>query len=354
MRKYWLSTLILFSIVLFSGCSLSSPSSDQTTTLSESLWKSTDGGKNWTALNKATGEVSATDLDVLNLVINPYNSQEIYVGLKIGGILKSEDGGETWQATSFTSEKVYGLDMDPNDGRIIYATSVTSGRGKIWKSANAETDWEELYTMPTVGPLAISLTVDKINPQNIYITTTDNAGGNEVLKSSDGGISWKNIFSDSSAILKVAIDNADNNLVYLLLMDGIVMRSQDGGVNFEDISDNFSDLSGSRTFVTVETDPAQTKLVYLAGGGGMLKSQDGGNTWKKIVVLNNPETSPVSALAINSQNSQEIVYGASQAAYKSLDGGVNWSTSQFDVKKTVSILKYDPSNSGTIYLGFKK
>lgn len=354
MKKSLVLLGLLFLTLVLSGCTIGSSSSNQTTTLSESIWKSADGGKNWTALNKAAGKAGVTDLDVLSLVINPYNSQNIYVGLKSGGILRSENGGEIWQATSFTSDKVYGLAMNPNDGRIIYATSVTNGRGKIWKSENAGADWKELYTMPSSGPLVISLTVDKQNSQNIYVTTTDNSGDNEALKSSDGGVSWKNILVDSSPILKVAVDNADSDLIYLLLMNGIVMRSKDGGANIEDISEKFEDISEGQTFAVIEPDPNQAKGVYLAGEGGILKSQDGGDTWEKIVVLNSPENAPVSALAINPQNWQEIIYSAAQAAYKSSDGGVNWSTSQFEIKKTVSVLKYDLSNPSIIYLGFKK
>ncbi len=49
-----------------------------------------------------------------------------------------------------------------------------------------------------------------------------------------------------------------------------------------------------------------------------------------------------------------MIYGAAQAAYRSQDGGINWTTSQFDVEKTIRIIKYDPQNISNIYLGFKK
>ena len=104
----------------------------------------------------------------------------------------------------------------------------------------------------------------------------------------------------------------------------------------------------------VETDPVNSKWIYAAGKIGLMLSQDGGETWKKIEILNNPENSPVSALAVNPLNSQELIYGSAQASFKTTDGGKTWTTAQFNTGKTINVIRYDQQNPQNVFLGLSK
>lgn len=356
MKKILILPLILIISVIFAGCSLApsnnSKSGESSFIFSKSIWKSTDGGKTWKVKNKGEGKANTTNANVLSLIINPKNTRNIFVGLRQGGILETINGGDTWRFMNFKSGKVYGLALDTKNN-TLYASGVWEKTGKIFKTLDDGKHWKEIYTSPSAGPLIISLVIDPKNPKILYATTSDK----EALKSTDGGTSWKNIYLASAPILKIAIDSANSNLIYGITNSGTVLKSTNGGANFENITKkvNQSVVSfGGTQFNKLATNPSHSHWVYLAGKGGIILSKNSGETWQKISTLNNPEKFPIDALAINPKNADDLIYGAAQATYKSIDSGADWITSQFDIKMNARALIYNPDNPNILYLGFTK
>jgi photosystem II stability/assembly factor-like uncharacterized protein len=341
---------ILFPLILIlSGCSLTGSSG--TSTATGSFWKSADGGKVWEVKNKISEKTTIPEADVLSLVINPQDPANILFGTVKNGIYKTADGGENWSAVNFQSEKVYGLAMDPRDPQTIYASGIWQKRGKIFKSADQGTTWEEIYTSVSSGTLVISLTMSNKNPDVLYVSTSDN----QILQTSDGGHTWENLFLAASPVVKIALDYQDENLLYFNTVSGEIFRSQDGGKTIEEISQKFLpnwNMGGSVRLV--ETDPRNRNWVYAGGKIGIILSKNSGETWEKINILNNPENFPVSALAINPLNSEEFVYGSAQASFKTEDGGKTWTTAQFNTAKTINLIRYDPQNTQNVFIGLSK
>lgn len=352
--KKILSILVAsFLVLIFAGCTSTKTTTVPTFTVSQSIWKSTDGGADWKVKNKGEGKANIAEIDVLSFAINPYDANNLYVGLRKGGILETRNGGETWEFMNFVSEKVYGLAIDPIDGRTLYASGVWQDTGKIFKTEDDGKNWKEIYTSPSVGPIVISLLMDAKNSKIIYATTSEK----EVIKSIDGGTTWRNIYLSDDPILRIAIDSSNSNLVYFLTNGGKIMRSKDAGEKIEDISGNIKKDSfsfGSGRYNVLKTDPARASVVYLAGADGIVRSLDGGEKWEEVLALNNPENFPIRALAINPKNSSEIVYAMDRATYKSIDAGKTWKTFQFDNKMRANILEYNPTEGTELYIGFTK
>ena len=59
------------------------------------VFKSTDNGSNWSAVNNGL-----TNLDVQAVAINPDINTTVYAGTSGGGIFKTTDGGTTWIAVN--------------------------------------------------------------------------------------------------------------------------------------------------------------------------------------------------------------------------------------------------------------
>jgi photosystem II stability/assembly factor-like uncharacterized protein len=186
----------------------------------------------------------------------------------------------------------------------------------------------------------------------LYIATSDK----QILQTSDGGRTWKNLFLASSPVVKMALDYQDENLFYFNTLNGDIFKSQDGGKTITEISQKSlsSWNMGGGVIRLVETDPSNRNWVYAGGKIGLILSKNSGETWEKIDILNNPENFPVSALAINSTNPQEFIYGSAQASYKTQDGGKTWTTAQFNTGKTINLIRYDKQNAQNVFLGLSK
>jgi len=82
------------------------------------VFKSTDGGANWSAVN--TG-LTATNIQAL--AIDPATPTTLYAGTWGGGVFKSTNGGESWSAvnTGLTNTDVRALAIDPDTPATLYA-----------------------------------------------------------------------------------------------------------------------------------------------------------------------------------------------------------------------------------------
>ena len=349
MKKYLALSFVLFLVVFLSGCSLGSSSKSQAPASPakkpSSVLKSADGGRNWEAKNDAAGKVNLDAADVLSLSINPHDGRNIFIGTLKNGILKTEDGGDNWKGAGLQVEKVYGIAFSYDDGRIVYASGVLNGRGKIFKSLDGGTVWNEIYTSPSDGPLVVSLVTDKKNPNMILAGTSDK----QLIKSSDAGTSWRSVYGADSPIMKIAIDSADSDVLYISTQKGEFQMSKDGGKNFVSTEDD-----KVRSVDIVVADPSTGNVIYAAGKSGLFRSGDRGETWEELRTLGNAQSFPVKALAINSANPREIIYGAGQAVYKSVDEGVSWMPSQLVTARNISAIAYDPGNPSIVYLGLRK
>ncbi|HXG17804.1 MAG TPA: YCF48-related protein, partial [Methylomirabilota bacterium] len=67
------------------------------------IFKSEDGGESWRRL-RITNPVGLVQMGfpcrIIRLAVDPTNTQEVYAGLEVGGVIRSVDGGETWDDCS--------------------------------------------------------------------------------------------------------------------------------------------------------------------------------------------------------------------------------------------------------------
>ena len=85
------------------------------------VFKSTNGGGNWRAVN--TG---LTSTNVRALAINPTTPSTLYAGASISGVFKSTNGGGNWSAvnTGLSNNYVSALAIDPTTPSTLYALSL--------------------------------------------------------------------------------------------------------------------------------------------------------------------------------------------------------------------------------------
>lgn len=206
-------------------------------------------------------------------------------------IYRTTDGGMTWEPyqNGFGGElgkTCYAIDHNPDApdtlfARASYAVAKSTDRGQSWQPVLG--DWGLIgYQSPLI----------KINENNPNIVW---AGGENVsfspylARSTDYGNTWvpKPVPSNGdNAVYDIAIKK-NNSEVVLVGMEGQLLRSVDGGDNFEIVLEP----TGYPYFNTLERCPLSTTTVYTSGSengtsGGQLffyRSTNFGNTWTKVI-----------------------------------------------------------------------
>jgi len=346
------TSLLLFSVLLLAGCSLVSSSADG------GVFRSDDGGKNFAQKVTIDEKTKIGSVDVLSLAVSPQNGNEVYIGTVSSGIFKTTDAGEKWQALKVsmsTAGKVYSVAVDPINSNAVYAAAIVDGRGKILKSTDAGVNWKEIYTEASSGSFVLALALDPAGSGKIFGGT---AGG-QIIFSDNNGDTWKNLYKAQGGVFKIAIDSMNSNLAYFAVSQSGLLRTRDGGKNFENLGEknnlNTQQQIGNPTAIVA--DPSRTNWIYAGTTTGLFRSKNGGDDWESLKVLSAPQanqTNSIRGIAINSQNSDEIVYGAAQAFYKSVDGGQSWAAVQLNGSRTAEAIAYNRQNPGVIYVGMNK
>ncbi|HVR44074.1 MAG TPA: hypothetical protein VMS56_11600 [Thermoanaerobaculia bacterium] len=140
----------------------------------------------------------------------------------------------------------------------------------------------------------------------------------------------------SGRIRAVAISPADPELVLIGSSTGGIWRSSDGGETFVPVSDDQSDLS----VASIVFAPSRPETVYAAMGAeflgmGVLRSDDGGATWRRIDESGLPAMGHAQRIAVAPANPELVLLAQSwrlhdegdlevSGIYQSIDGGRTW------------------------------
>jgi len=196
------------------------------------------------------------------------------------------------------------------------------------------------------------------------ITTNNNKLNDENYKSEFGAIEYRLLgpFRGGRSAAVTGVPNKPN-LYYFGATGGGVWKTEDGGEKWENISDGF--FGGSIGAVTVaKSDP---NVIYVGGGEktvrgnvssgyGIWKSLDAGKTWNFSGLKNSRHIPRISV----DPNNHDIVYAGvlgniykpsnDRGLYKSIDGGKTWQKILFSNENSGIVdLIIDPTNSRIIY-----
>ncbi|MBL7769404.1 MAG: hypothetical protein JNK20_10535 [Flavipsychrobacter sp.] len=266
------------------------------------LYKSTDGGDNWTKIGLDSTE------HISKIVIDPANSNNVYVAApgplwsdsEHRGLYKSTDGGKTWVKSLYISDKAGCADvsLDPNNPNIVYATTWefrrlpylfnSGGKGSgIFKSMDGGKTWKELTNGLPAKPFGrTALALAPSAPENLIAIVE--AKDTKMYITKDGGESWKeqsatlNVVSRPFYFSTLVIDPKDPKRVYRPAFS--FSYSDDGGYSFAEASGDGGWVHSDHHALWIN--PNNTNQLYLGTDGGVYISLDRGVTW--IFVSNLP------------------------------------------------------------------
>ncbi len=175
-----------------------------------------------------------------------------------------------------------------------------------------------------------------------------------LLRSTNSGLSWGEGFKIFPASIRWLIIHPKNNVFYLSTRGAGFWRSKDRGESWENLSPKLQSFPGAGDVELAIFDLTKDNSLLILTPYGILRSDDGGDTWSDYKLLVQPGRVKILAFAFNPQNPNEIYYATASAFYKSVDGGKRWQTKPLPSARLPVVLLVDPANPNTLFLGVYK
>ena len=256
------------------------------------IYKTLDGGKNWTHVWKQRGQIGT-------MVVHPTNPDIAFaavLGKPFGpnperGVYRTKDGGKTWQQVLKKDADTGASDvaMDPTNPNILFAgfwqarrypwnmTSGGPGSG-LHVSRDGGDTWKQLTKsgLPD-GPWGkVGVAIARSDPRRVYALIEAEKGG--LFSSDDGGESWDHVNANKAIRQRawyyttLTVNPANAEEVWFPQVP--MLRTIDGGKTIQYMKGFHH---GDHHDVWI--DPKNPKRMIAANDGGVDISLNGGETW---------------------------------------------------------------------------
>ena len=319
------------------------------------LWKSTNAGITWAPVLDDVKNASSVGA----VQVAPSNPNIVYVGLGDGttggghnegdGIYKSTDGGQTWTHMGLDfAKQIPSILVDPKDPNTLLVAVLGDfrtpnlDRGAYRSTDGGKTWTKTLVTDPKTGVQNLAWAYD--NPKVVLATTARHCSsstdatkmtpagavaGTAVVKSSDGGLTWKKVtgkgfpeFVSGRTCVAVAM-NTNSQRMFFVANSGL-WRSDDGGENWTQMDREDPRVrngqGGYNCGVYVNSKDPDT--VYVLNTCSYI-SHDGGKTFTGFKGA--PGGDDPQQMWIDPTDANRMFLGVDQGPTVSLDGGATWS-----------------------------
>jgi len=192
-------------------------------------------------------------------------------------------------------------------GCTVLNTSVGGNKktGGVLRSADAGIGWEiknKVNEKQTItGVDVLTMAIDPIDTQRIYLGTAENG----IALSKDGAESWEKLKFPGNKIYGIAINYHSSSNIYALGVTGKrakVYRTDNYGQDWKEI---YTEPADGTVIISMVMDKNNPSILYLGTSGGVIiKTVDGGETWRNIYLA----TGPVSQILLGGGRDNHIYF----------------------------------------------
>jgi photosystem II stability/assembly factor-like uncharacterized protein len=326
------------------------------------LWKTTDGGTEWSPVT----DHKITSSSVGAIDVCPSNPDIVYIGMGEvefrgdiipgDGVYKTTDGGATWTHLGLEDAQMIGrVRVDPTNCDRVYVAALGHAFGPntergVFRSSDGGQTWQRvLFRDDLTG--AVDLSIDPSNPQVIYASLWHvfrkpwllNSGGDSsgLFKSTDGGTTWTELTGNPGLPAKplgkigVSVSPADANRVYAIVeaANGGVFRSDDAGATWQLVNSSANLRQRAFYYTRIYADPQIRDRVYVLNVS-FFRSNDGGTTFSTISTPHGDNHD----LWIARDNNQRMIEGNDGGANVSTTGGPPWTAQDYSTAQIYRVV----------------
>ncbi|MGH8232880.1 MAG: WD40/YVTN/BNR-like repeat-containing protein [Rhodanobacteraceae bacterium] len=316
------------------------------------VWKTDNAGRTWISLGDKLG-ASAMGA----MAISPSNPKVIYIGsgqvaarwdIQSGnGVYKTTDGGKNWTHVGLADSKYTGrILVDPKDANTVLVGALghyfgpNHERGVFRSTDGGETWRQTLFINPNTG--VVDLARDPEHPDVVFAAAWqirkhpwmayfqhDAGPCSGLYKSSDDGVTWQRLSGNgwpAGVLGRIGLATGRGGVVYAVVNavnpgEGGLYRSGDDGAHWEQVSS--AGWLPNDYFTRITVDPANANVVYAAGQS-IRRSTDGGKTWR--VFKGAPGGDDYHFVWINPLHPGHMIAAVDQGTTVTVDGGKTWSS----------------------------
>jgi len=248
---------------------------------------------------------------IVDLAVDPTNSERWLAAAAAGGVWLTENAGNTWKPV-FSGQGSFSIGcvtFAPSDPMIAWVGTgennmqrvVNYGDG-VYKSIDGGKSWKNmgLGNSEHIGKIL----VDPRDPDVVWVAAQGPAwapGGDRGLyKSTDGGVTWQKVLeiSENTGVTDIAFDPRDPDVVYAAAWqrrrhvwtaisggpESALYKTTDGGKSFRKLAKGLPTVDIGRIGLAVS--PVDPDVVYAIveaaeDASGFYRSADRGETWEK-------------------------------------------------------------------------
>lgn len=298
------------------------------------------------------------DADVNVLVADPSDSKTVYLGTFGQGLYYTYNLANGWnEANNLPKGTVNAVAVDPN-----YSCRIFVAIGNVvYRSDDCNRNYSQVYLDNNLGVRVKAVVVDHYNNNNVYIATSRG----EIIKSIDGGVSWRTIHRLGEDISYLLMSPLDSRFLLVASVDNNLYAFNSTSTTNPDLSveENYA-VSSWRNLSAVLKDMKlgnfrdlhihpKEGLIVLASDKKILRSKDNGISWEDVNLIPPDQDAVIKAVALNPENSDEMIYVTHTTIYKSNDGGVSWNTKRLPTVRPANQLLMDAKDTNVLYLGLR-
>jgi photosystem II stability/assembly factor-like uncharacterized protein len=291
-----------------------------------------DGGATWTSNTD-----NFPSLSIADIAVNPIHTDTLYAatgdgygytddsyntfwgGLYSAGVMKSTDGGNTWNTT--------GLSFIQSNRDVITRLLISpanpnvliaASSNGIYQTTNAGTTWTHVYT----GNPVYSIAFKPGSPDTIY-----GVNNTSLIASYNGGSTWSILHAGINPVADrgtIAVTPAAPNAIWVLNANDSLLVSHDRGATFAFTGLSPADSAYFYGYYDRVLAVSPTDSQYIAACGMIMTySPDGGTSWTR---LDPPEDVHVDnhAIAINPLHTATMYSGNDGGISVTRNGGGSW------------------------------
>ncbi len=328
------------------------------------LWKTEDGGQNWS--NVTDGDLGSSSVGAV--AVCEANPDIVYIGtgetqlrgniMQGDGAYRSDDAGGSWEHIGLSeTQNISRIRVHPTDCNTAWAAgfgkhSAENPERGVFKTTDGGQTWRKvLYQDERSG--AVDLSVHPGNPNIVYAATweawrkswgmSSGGPGSALFRSVDGGETWTDITRNEGlpqdgllGKIGVAVSPVDENRVYAIIEhdEGGVFVSDDGGATWERTNDERRLRQRAFYYTRIYADPQERDVVYVLNTG-FYQSSDGGKTFPQTYRVPHGDNHD---LWIAPTDNRRMINSNDGGGNVSVNGGETWTDQDFSTAQFYRVI----------------